>query len=397
MDERLRIGILGLGMAGGVMAPVIAANPKLLLHVAADLDPVLRERFAAATGLTAESSAEALFRRPDVDVVYIATPHQFHRDHAIAAMRAGKHVVVEKPMAITLADCDAMIAVAAETGRVLIVGHSHGFDPAPRAIRALVESRRFGRLSMLTMIDFTDFLYRPRRPEELDTAKGGGIFFNQLPHQIEMARIIAAEPIASVRCASGTMDPTRPTQGHLAALVGFESGATASIVYSGHDRFDTDELCFGVSEIGYDKSPSHGHTWRACSALAGGEEESLMRRDRYGYGAGIARPLDPPPHQPHFGLLIASCAEADIRPSADGLLVYGRNGVEQMPLPGAHSFAGQANVWDDCHAAVMEGRPSLHDGVFARATLLACLALLQSAQEGREIFLDALLPEGGFG
>lgn len=388
MDERrLGVGILGLGMAGGFMAPIIANHPRVSLAAAADLDPVLCERFTHDTGLPADTSAGALFKREDVEVVYIATPHQFHAAQAIAAMEAGKHVVVEKPMALSLADCDAMIEVADRTGRVLIVGHTHGFDPAPRAIGDFVASRQYGRLAMITMMNFTDFLYRPRRPEELDTRRGGGIFFNQLPHQVEIARVIAGEPVRSVRCVSGIMDPSRGTEGHLAALITFESGAVASIVYSGHDRFDSDEFHFNVGEIGYPKKASHGATWRACQKLETADAESEVRRDRYGYGSGAFRDLQPPAHQPHFGFLVASCAEADLRPSADGLTVFGIEGAREISLWGGETFAGHVNVWNDCFDAIHGTKPALHDGQFARTTLLVCQALLESAQENREVFL----------
>ena len=69
---------------------------------------------------------------PAVEVVYIATPHQFHAPHAILAAEHGKHVILEKPMALTLADCDAIIAAVERNKVHLIVGHTHAFDPAVR-------------------------------------------------------------------------------------------------------------------------------------------------------------------------------------------------------------------------------------------------------------------------
>lgn len=393
MNAQPGVGILGLGMAGGFMVPIVSGHRSVRLVAAADLDAGLRSQFASHTGLPAEPGATELFRREDVDVVYIATPHQFHAAQAIEAMQAGKHVVVEKPMALTLSDCDAMIEVAERTGRVLIVGHTHGFDPAPRAMGEIVASRRYGPLSMITMLNFTDFLYRPRRPEELDTSQGGGIFFNQLPHQIEIARVIAGEPVRSVRCASGVMDPDRPTEGHLAALLVFESGAVASIVYSGHDRFDSDELHFGIGEIGYPKQPAHGAAWRASSALKEDGDEAAVRRERYGFGAGAFQAPAPPPHQPHFGLVVASCARADLRPSGDGLLVYAHESVHEIDLaPPARAFAGHANLWNDLHAATLERKTPRHDGHFARETLRICMAMMTSHLENREVELGGFQP-----
>lgn len=389
MAERLGVGIVGLGMAGGFMAPIVAGHAHVRLAGAAERDPRLRERFRAGTGLEAEPSAEALFERSDIDAVYIATPHQCHCAHAVAALEAGKHVVVEKPMALNLEECDRMIAAADRSGRVLMVGHTHGYDPVTREFGKLVASGRYGRLAMLTMMNFTDFLYRPRRPEELDTPRGGGVFYNQLPHQIDMARIIAGEPVVSVRCGSGILDPARPTEGHLAAFLQFASGACATIAYGGFDRFDSDELHFGIDDVGYPRTSDHGGAWRAFRDGDGdAQQEADLRRDRYGYGSGAFANLHPPPHQPHFGFVLASCERADLRPSADGLLVYDIDGPRDIPVPGGGRFAGQENVWNDLHAAVNLGRPPPQDGRFARTTLGICRAMLRSARSRREIMLQ---------
>jgi phthalate 4,5-cis-dihydrodiol dehydrogenase len=388
MTNRLGVGIVGLGMAGGFMVPVISAHAKVKLVAAADPDPILRERFSQSTGLPAFESAEGLFRRQEVEVAYIATPHQFHCGQSIDAMRAGKHVVVEKPMALALSDCDAMNEVADATGMTLIVGHTHGFDPAPRAIGEIVASGRYGPLSMLITLNYTNFMYRPRRPEELVTAKGGGIFYNQLPHQIEVARVVAGKPVRSVRCVAGSTDPQRPTEGHLTALVVFDGGAAASITYSGHDRFDSDELHFGVDEVGYPKKAAHGATWRAFRRLTTPAAESDARRDRYGYGSMAFRELASPPHQPHFGYLLASLARADVRATADGLSIYDVDGLHAITLPAPDGFAGHANVWYDCSDAIRGVKPALHDGHFARDTVRICEALLKSSRDEREIVIS---------
>ena len=87
------------------------------------------------------TSAE-LCADPAVEIVYIATPHQFHAAHAALAAAAGKHIILEKPMALTLADCDAIIAAVERANVHLIVGHTHAFDPAVRAMRAHRGERR---------------------------------------------------------------------------------------------------------------------------------------------------------------------------------------------------------------------------------------------------------------
>ncbi|GAC1585736.1 MAG: hypothetical protein NVS3B5_20100 [Sphingomicrobium sp.] len=86
-----------------------------------------------------------------------------HAEQVIAALRAGKHVLVEKPMATSLADCARMERASAEAGKVLVVGPSHGFDAPVQVAAELVASGKYGAVRMVTALNFTDFIFRPRR------------------------------------------------------------------------------------------------------------------------------------------------------------------------------------------------------------------------------------------
>ena len=156
----------------------------------ADPHPGPREAFARDHNARAYADVQMLVADPAVQVVYIATPHQFHAPHAILAAEHGKHIILEKPMALTLADCDAIIAAVERHKVHLIVGHTHAFDPAVRLMRDIIARGELGRLGLIHSFNYTNYLYRPRRPEELDTAQGGGILFNQVPHQIDTARLL---------------------------------------------------------------------------------------------------------------------------------------------------------------------------------------------------------------
>ena len=172
-DRILRFGVIGLSRGFVLTRPMFLKDPRVRLAAAADPRPEARAAFEAEFAGRAYETAADLCADPEVDVVYVASPHGLHVDHATAAARAGKHVLVEKPMALTLADCRTMRAAAAEAGVRLLVGPSHGYDaPVVRAAE-LIRTGRFGALRMLTLMNFTDFMYRPRRPEELDPAAGG--------------------------------------------------------------------------------------------------------------------------------------------------------------------------------------------------------------------------------
>jgi phthalate 4,5-cis-dihydrodiol dehydrogenase len=379
--EPIGLGIVGLGMAGAVMVQAAAAHPGYVLRAAADPHDKPRQAFARDFNAAVYDDIGALCADPAVEVVYIATPHQFHAPHAICAAEHGKHIILEKPMALTLADCDAIIAAAARCGVHLIVGHTHAFDPAVRIMRGLIAAGELGRLGMIHSFNYTNFLYRPRRPEELDTAQGGGILFNQVPHQIDTVRLLAGGLARSVRAQVTRLDPTRPTEGSCAALIQFDNGAAASLVYSGYDYFDSDEWHFGIGERGAPKAVDHGAARRALARIA---DESRARTDIFAYGSSAA---GLPPHQPHFGITIVTCEKGELRASADGLIVYDARGAREYEIARGDGMPGRREVLDDMRGALRLNMAPIQDGRWAKATLELALAIQHSARENREIAL----------
>ena len=144
--REVRLGIIGLGGATMQILPSFAAHPHIRIVGATDLRQSARESFAADYDAIAYTDAERLCAAPDIDAVYIATPHHLHRQHVTTAAARGKHIVVEKPMALTLDDCDAMIAAAEASGVYLIVGHTHSFNPAILKMREIIRSGELGAL-----------------------------------------------------------------------------------------------------------------------------------------------------------------------------------------------------------------------------------------------------------
>ena len=110
--EPLRLGIAGLGLAGAFMIRAAAVHPHIRLCAGMDPLPRPREAFAQQFDAKAYADFSDLCRDDAVEAIYIASPHQFHASQAIAAMEHGKHVLVEKPLALTLADCDAVVDAA---------------------------------------------------------------------------------------------------------------------------------------------------------------------------------------------------------------------------------------------------------------------------------------------
>ena len=382
MAAPLRLGIAGLGRGFTLMLPTFLADPRVKLVAAADARRENVERFAADFAARAYDDVAAMARDPEIDAIYVATPHQFHAEHTIAAARGGKHILVEKPMALSLAECRAIIEAARDAGVHLVVGHSHSFDAPIGLARSLIASGRYGRLRMITALDFTDFLYRPRRPEELDTAQGGGAVFNQGAHQIDVARFLAGAPARSVRAMTGRWDPARPTEGAYTAFLSFADGAAASLTYNGYAHFDSDEFCGWIAESGMRKNPArYGEARRALHAAS---DEGTARAQQ-GYAALGRSDAAGGRLHPHFGLVIASCERADLRPGPEGVMIYGddERRLETLPPP----EVPRREVIDELCAAVFENRAPVHSGEWGMAVIEICHAILQSAAEGREIAL----------
>ncbi len=387
----LNLGVIGLGRAFVASAAAILAHPSIRIGGVADPRHEARVKATADLHAPAYDDAETLCRDPRIDAVYVASPHQFHADHVELCARHGKHVLVEKPMALTLSECDRMISAAERAGVALVVGPTHSFDSPVRAARELISKGGAGPLRMIHAFAYTDFLFRPRRAEELDTSQGGGVLFNQAPHHVDVVRLLAGGLVRSVRCISGAWDRQRPTEGAYSALLEFESGVAATLVYSGYAHFDSDEFHGWIGETGQPKSPSdHGAARRLLSRY--GRDDEARLKSATGYGGRLAKPLpsrgaNESYGHPHFGVLIASCDRGDIRMAPEGLVVYGDASVETIAVPRDRDATGRSAVLDELLGAISTRVAPLHDGRWGKATLEVCLAMLESTRERRDVRL----------
>jgi phthalate 4,5-cis-dihydrodiol dehydrogenase len=381
-QRKLRLGVAGLGRAFSVMLPTFTGDARIALVAAADPRAGARQRFTADFGGTSYESVEQLCADPAIDVVYVATPHQYHAQHAALAARHGKHLLIEKPVALTLRDCTAIIAAARGAGVQVVVGHSHSFDAPVRRLRELVASGEFGAVRMINAMNYTDYLYRPRRPEELDTAQGGGAVFNQAAHQVDMVRLVAGGQATSVRAVTGAWDRSRPTEGAYAALLTFANGAFASLTYNGYGHFDSDELQGWIGEMGQKKTPYAGLLRPRFSSAQ--EEAAIKNAHNYG-GPEYRPPVKQAAAHQHFGTLLVSCERADLRALPNGVMIY-QNGaarLDELPPPSVP----RADVIDELYRAVVHSEAPLHDGAWAMATIEVLLGILRSAQDDRDVAL----------
>jgi predicted dehydrogenase len=185
MGEPLRVGLIGYGYAGKTFhAPLIAATPGLELAAVASSDPS-RVR-ADWSALAVEPTPEALFARPDLDLVVVATPNSTHAPLAGRALAAGKHVVVDKPFTLTVAEGQALRDQAAAAGLLLAVFHNRRWDADFLTLRGLIERGALGRI-----VHFESHFdrYRPAVRERWREAAGpgSGIWYDLGAHLLDQA------------------------------------------------------------------------------------------------------------------------------------------------------------------------------------------------------------------
>lgn len=186
MDRPVRVAVLGCGHWGRNLVRTFHALGSL--EAISDADPARAAQFSKEYGVPA-LSPDAVFGSPDVDGVVIAAPAHLHADLTLRALTAGKHVYVEKPLALTVADGEAMIGAADAAGRVLMVGHLLQYHPAFLTLREMV---RKGALGAVRYVYSNRLSIGILRAEE-------NVFWSFAPHDVSMILALAGESPEAVR------------------------------------------------------------------------------------------------------------------------------------------------------------------------------------------------------
>ncbi|HEX6289537.1 MAG TPA: Gfo/Idh/MocA family oxidoreductase [Herpetosiphonaceae bacterium] len=233
MVEPLRFGILGCGVIGPHHAQAISGLPDDALLVAvADRHRERAEKLAQQHEAAAYTSLADLLRHPELDAVCICTPSGEHAAHVEAVLQAGKHVVVEKPVDVTLEAIDRLRAVRRSTTQKVAVISQHRFDRSTRIVRDAVEHGRFGRLTVGTaqvrwwrsQSYYDSGAWRGTWEQD-----GGGALMNQSIHTIDLLQWIMG-PVIEVTAYTGLLAHERiEVEDTAVAIVRFASGALGII------------------------------------------------------------------------------------------------------------------------------------------------------------------------
>ena len=238
----IRFALYGCGVISGTHARALVDVEGAELIACADLNPASAETFAEKHQIQALPDWNALLQNPDIDAVCICTPSGTHAPLAIEALNAGKHVVLEKPMGLTVAQCDDIIAAAEKSNKHITVISQLRTEPDIIRAKELIES---GALGKIIMAQLHMCYYRPesyfmgswRGTKAMD---GGGALMNQGIHGVDLLLYLAGD-VKSVYAVSKTLVRDIEVEDTLSAVLEFQSGATGVIqattsVYPGYPR-----------------------------------------------------------------------------------------------------------------------------------------------------------------
>jgi phthalate 4,5-cis-dihydrodiol dehydrogenase len=404
--KKINIGVIGVGVGGlEIIRTAVQSPDKINLVAGCDVVPITRDRFKERfPEANVYATAEEICADPNVDAVYIASPNRFHAEHTITAARAGKHVLVEKPMAISLRETEQMVDECEKAGVKLVCAHTASFGLPYRVMRKVIQSGELGELRAITLLAYTDWMLRPRTPDELDFAQGGGVPFRQGPHQLDSLRLLGGGMMTNVWAKVGQWMPERSIPGYYTANFGFDNGAFATATHNGYGYFTLSDI----------NAPSEGRS--SVESLVevrkqmrdGTRDEDSDKQDlriggvieakqceaakiegpsRGNFGRQIKREVgdrkglndtgDP-------GTIIVTCERGDMRIGSNGVLIYSDKGVREVTGVSDVDARGEIHEMYD---AVINNKPVYHSGRWGMATAEAIFAMVESSQTGKVVDL----------
>lgn len=238
----LRIGLIGCGEIAVSNARAVQAAPNAMIAAVADVNEAVAQDMAERYEVPYSTTADDLLARDDVDAVLISVPHFLHAPLAIQAVRAGKHVIVEKPMATTLAEADEMLAAAREAGVHLVTLYCQRYLPYVQRAKALIDQGAVGKILGVAFQYYTDkpvsyytsgFSGRVATEWRLSKEKsGGGILTFNLVHYLDMIRYLTGLEVTRVYGDFGALETPLETEDTISVTLRFSNQAIGSLTAS---------------------------------------------------------------------------------------------------------------------------------------------------------------------
>ena len=229
-ENKIRFAIIGCGRIAPKHAESIVALPEAELVAVCDIVPEAAQAFADKYGAEPYTDYLTMLKREDIDVVTIATPSGLHAEIGIAAAEAGKHVLVEKPMAMTLKTADQLIDACRKAGVKLGVIHQNRFNAAVKLLRKALEDNRFGKLThgQATVRWNRNDNYYAQAPWRGTKLQDGGVLMNQSIHNIDLLQWTFG-PVESVFGYTARFMRKIEMEDMGAAVIKFQNGAIGLI------------------------------------------------------------------------------------------------------------------------------------------------------------------------
>lgn len=227
----LNVGIIGTGVIAKSHADAIAMLPELCLTAVSEIDAAKGNAFAAEHKCRCYTDYHQMLMHDSLDAVGVCLPHHLHFEAGMAVLNAGVHLLMEKPMANTVAECDRLIQKAAEKNLKIVVGQTHRHYAALIMAKRLLDEGKIGKLTMIVDTIYGYYNWEKRTSWFLDPVKcGGGPLMNTGPHQIDHLLFLAgAEPVY-LRACVGHNRKEYQVESDIMAYVEFANGVAASLI-----------------------------------------------------------------------------------------------------------------------------------------------------------------------
>ncbi len=233
--QTVRTALVGCGKVAQLHAAALRDLPEADFVAVCDCDRARAVTFAERYGVQAHTDVGSMFRSSGAQAVVVCTPHPLHAEAVIAAAEAGVHALVEKPLAASLADCDAMLAASRKAGtRLGVVSQRRLYEPV-RRMKSAIDAGKIGKpaLGTFTMLSWRDRAYYESGPWRGKWAtEGGGALVNQSPHQLDLLQWFMGEIDEVSGYWANLNHPFIEVEDTGLAMVRFKSGALGSVVAS---------------------------------------------------------------------------------------------------------------------------------------------------------------------
>jgi UDP-N-acetyl-2-amino-2-deoxyglucuronate dehydrogenase len=240
MNNKLKTGIIGYGKVAGIHAAALRSISGSAFTAVCGRDEKRTQKFASEYGVKAYNNVTEMVSKEKLDAVIVCTPHPAHREPAIDALKAGASVLVEKPLASSLEDCDAMLSAAAETGKqIAMISQRRFYSPCLR-LKNAIDSGKIGKPVLGTVFMFgwrDEAYYKSDHWRGSWKEEGGGVLVNQAPHQIDLLQWFMGSEIDELYGVWKNLNhPYIEVEDTALAILKFKNGGLGNIVVSNSQK-----------------------------------------------------------------------------------------------------------------------------------------------------------------